>query len=361
MSASVLLNNVVKTHGANLAVDHVSLAIQEGEFFSILGPSGSGKTTLLRLIAGLDIPDSGEVDIQGQRVTSHPPHERPVNMVFQQYALFPHLSVSENVAFGLKMQKRPPSEILKTVDEMLELVRLQGKAHRLPSQLSGGEQQRVALARALVNRPVVLLLDEPLAALDQQLREEMQGELKRLQKEVRATFICVTHQQEEALMLSDRLAMMHNGKILQVGTPQHMYEKPVSTTVARFIGQSNFLLGTVDRLEKGLLWVHHPSFPKTVVQSPSANLGPGPITVMVRPEQVHLCADRADPRFDNTLQGTVEEIVFNGNDVLYQIRLSGDLRWTARRSVLDAAASPFQVDQSVFLQWFANSAIALSS
>ena len=194
MSSLVELKDVLKTHGQVVAVDHVSLSIGSGEFFSILGPSGSGKSTLLRLIAGLDSPDSGTIAIKQRIVNADPPHIRPVNMVFQQYALFPHMTVFENIAFGLKMQRQAKKEIQKLVERMAVLVRLEGKMERFPAQLSGGEQQRVALARALVNRPVVLLLDEPLSALDQQLRQDMQAELKRVQQEVNATFICVTHQ-----------------------------------------------------------------------------------------------------------------------------------------------------------------------
>jgi ABC-type Fe3+/spermidine/putrescine transport system ATPase subunit len=359
VNESVVLDGVVKTHGQVMAVDHVSLAIQSGEFFSILGPSGSGKTTVLRLIAGLDRPDQGDIVIQQRNVTLDPPHERPVNMVFQHYALFPHMSVFDNVAFGLKMSGERPSNIQKAVGHMLALVRLQGKEKRLPGQLSGGEQQRVALARALVNRPVVLLLDEPLAALDQQLRQEMQGELKRLQREVKATFICVTHQQDEALMLSDRLAVMYGGKLLQVGTPQEIYDQPVSSTVAKFIGLSNVLSGTITRVEGGLCWVEHKTLSPVVVKCPPQKPAEGAVTVIIRPERLHVSAEVSAKRYDNTLTAIVNQTVFNGNEVLYHVRLRNEAIWMARVPITEAQACPLTVGQPVYLQWSAHEGLAL--
>lgn len=359
MNESVVLDGVVKTHGPVVAVDHVSLSIQSGEFFSILGPSGSGKTTVLRLIAGLDRPDQGEILIQQRVVTSDPPHERPVNMVFQHYALFPHMSVFDNVAFGLKMRGERPSNIQKAVDDMLALVRLQGKENRLPGQLSGGEQQRVALARALVNRPVVLLLDEPLAALDQQLRQEMQGELKRLQREVKATFVCVTHQQDEALMLSDRVAVMHGGKLLQVGTPQEIYDQPVSSIVAKFIGLSNLLSGTIARFDGEVCRVEHEVLPPVVVKCPPEGPMQGPVTVMIRPERLHVSAEISGNGDDNTLPAVVNQCVFNGNEVLYYVRLRNEAIWIARVPISEAQGCPLTVGQPVFLQWSAHEGLAL--
>ena len=359
MNESVVLDGVVKTHGQVVAVDHVSLAIQSGEFFSILGPSGSGKTTVLRLIAGLDRPDQGDIVIQQRIVTLDPPHERPVNMVFQHYALFPHMSVFDNVAFGLKMKGERHSNIQKAVGHMLGLVRLQGKEKRLPGQLSGGEQQRVALARALVNRPVVLLLDEPLAALDQQLRQEMQGEIKRLQREVKATFICVTHQQDEALMLSDRLAVMQGGKLLQVGTPQEIYDQPDSTAVAKFIGLSNVLPGAITRVEEGLCWVEHEGLAPVVVKCPPHGPSQGAVTVMIRPERLHVAANIPAKGYDNTLPGIVNQTIFNGNEVLYHIRLRNEAVWMARVPITEAQACPLAVGQPVFLQWSAHEGLAL--
>ncbi len=242
---SVKLDNLVKQHGVTLAVDSVSLEIKQGEFFSILGPSGSGKTTTLRLIAGFDAPDQGDVLIHGRSMRGVPPHLRPINMVFQHYALFPHLTAWQNVVFGLQIQSLTKHDIRDRGEAVLEMVHLEGKQHRMPNELSGGEQQRVALARALVNQPLVLLLDEPLGALDQNLRQSMREELKRIQERVGITFICVTHHQEEALALSDRVAVMNHGQIAQVGTPQDLYEAPTSLFVAGFVGLSNQFSGEI--------------------------------------------------------------------------------------------------------------------
>src|SRR5512141_2752986 len=230
-----------KLVGALKAVDNVSLQIRDGEFFSMLGPSGSGKTTSLRMIAGFDRPNAGQILLYGQDVSNLPPFERDINTVFQDYALFPHMTVGENVGYGLMIKKVPRPERQQRVDEMLELVRLPGFAGRKPSQLSGGQRQRVALARALVNHPRVLLLDEPLGALDLKLRQQMQVELKTIQKRVGITFIFVTHDQEEALTMSDRIAVFSEGKIQQVGTPADVYEKPASPFVAGFVGTSNLI------------------------------------------------------------------------------------------------------------------------
>ena len=359
MKESVVLEKVIKTHGFVRAVDHVSLSIQSGEFFSILGPSGSGKTTILRLIAGLDRPDQGAIVIQQRVVTHDPPHKRPVNMVFQNYALFPHLSVFENVAFGLRMKGEGQANIHKSVSHILALVRLQGKEKRLPGQLSGGEQQRVALARALVNRPVVLLLDEPLAALDQQLRQEMQGELKRLQREVQSTFICVTHHQDEALMLSDRIAVMQAGKVLQVGTPQEIYDRPVSSMVAQFIGLSNVLSGTIASCEGGWCRVEHEVLaPVKVICSPHDSFQ-GAVTVMVRPERVHVSSDMTANGYDNRLQAIVHQVAFSGNEVVYHVRLRDEAIWMARVPIAEAQARPLAVGQPVYVQWRAQEGLVL--
>src|SRR3989442_7119416 len=247
--ASIVMREVTKRHGTTVAVDHLSLSIRKGEFFAILGPSGSGKTTTLRLLAGFEQPDAGEISIEGQPMQGVPPNRRPVNLVFQNYALFPHMTVTQNVAFGLEMKGLPSAEIGPRVAEALEMVRLVGKQDRLPSQLSGGEQQRVALARALVNRPAVLLLDEPLGALAKQLRLEMEVELKALQERVGITFVCVTHDQEEALTMSDRLAVMHHGRLFNDAAPEEIYTAPASAFVASFIGVSNSLPGRVQAIE----------------------------------------------------------------------------------------------------------------
>lgn len=237
--------NVTKRFGEVVAVDDVNLAVGDGEFFALLGPSGCGKTTMLRMIAGLEFPTEGRLRIFGEDVGTMPPNKRPVNTVFQNYALFPHMSIFDNVAFGLRMQKVDRSEIKTRVADALKLVRLEEMANRRPNQLSGGQQQRIALARALVNQPKVLLLDEPLGALDLKLRQGMQVELKHLQREVGVTFVFVTHDQEEALTMSDRVAIMDQGRILQAGTPEEVYEKPANRFVADFVGRANLLEATV--------------------------------------------------------------------------------------------------------------------
>src|SRR6202008_4916723 len=233
------------------AVDRVSLDIRAGEFFSMLGPSGCGKTTTLRMIGGFELPTAGRIELRGRDVTTDPPDKRPVNMVFQNYALFPHLDVAGNIAFGLHRRSVEKSEIKRRVAEALDLVHLTGYEKRKPNQLSGGQQQRVALARALVNRPNVLLLDEPLGALDLKLRKQLQVELKRVQTEVGITFVYVTHDQEEALTMSDRIAVMNRGRVEQLGTPEELYERPATPFVADFIGTTNLLRGTVEAIDGG--------------------------------------------------------------------------------------------------------------
>jgi putative spermidine/putrescine transport system ATP-binding protein len=242
---AIIFNDVCRYFGDIKAVDHVDMEVHNGEFFSMLGPSGSGKTTCLRLIAGFDRPTSGQINLYGQDVSSLPPYERDVNTVFQDYALFPHMTVGENIAYGPMVRKVPKAQRIKQAEDMLELVRLPGLADRKPSQLSGGQRQRVALARALINQPRVLLLDEPLGALDLKLRQQMQIELKALQKRVGITFIYVTHDQEEALTMSDRLAVFNQGKIEQIGSPADVYEHPNTPFVAGFVGVSNLVKGEI--------------------------------------------------------------------------------------------------------------------
>src|SRR5881394_569694 len=249
--AGIALEGVSKRFGKHEAVRDVSLSIREGEFFSLLGPSGCGKTTTLRMIAGFEAPDAGRIYLQGEDVTSLFSNRRPVNMVFQQYALFPHMSIYDNVAFGLKVKKVPRSEHRERVQEMLRVVSLEGYDQRRARQLSGGQQQRVALARALVNRPAALLLDEPLGALDVKLRKQMQLELKRIQSELGTTFVYVTHDQEEALAMSDRIAVMNAGRVEQTGSPREIYDHPRTAFVADFIGSLNAIELTIDELVGG--------------------------------------------------------------------------------------------------------------
>ena len=254
-SPEIRLTALTKRFQDVVAVDAISLTIESGEFFSLLGPSGCGKTTTLRMIGGFEQPTSGTIELRGQDVTGDPPDKRPVNMVFQNYALFPHLDVGENIAFGLRRRKVERSEITRRVGEALELVHLDGYQRRRANQLSGGQQQRVALARALVNRPQVLLLDEPLGALDLKLRRRLQLELKRIQQDVGITFVYVTHDQEEALTMSDRIAVMHGGRVEQVGAPEALYDRPTTRFVADFIGTTNILDGTVERVDADTAFV----------------------------------------------------------------------------------------------------------
>jgi spermidine/putrescine transport system ATP-binding protein len=313
--------NAVKAFGQGdhvvRALDDVSIQIRKGEFFTLLGPSGCGKTTLLRLIAGFEMPTSGTILLDGADITDLPPNRRPVNTVFQSYALFPHLTVAENVGFGLTMQGRPKAEVKARVDEMLALVKLEAMAGRKTSQLSGGQQQRVALARALAPQPKVLLLDEPLSALDLKLRKEMQVELKRLQTETGITFIFVTHDQEEALTMSDRVGVMSAGKLQQVGSPKEIYTRPVNRFVASFIGETNFLPATVVsggvKLSTG-----------DVVEVVTA--AKGAVTLTVRPEQVRIVAAGEA----GAIAARVKFLVYFGTDTHCHLALADGTEVVAR-------------------------------
>jgi spermidine/putrescine transport system ATP-binding protein len=326
------------------ALDDVSVTIRENEFFTLLGPSGCGKTTLLRLIAGFELPSSGEILIEGQAVGYLPPYKRPVNTVFQSYALFPHMTVAENIAFGLEMRGIGRAETKKTVDEMLGLVKLTGLGGRRPNQLSGGQQQRVALARALANHPKVLLLDEPLSALDLKLRQEMRSELKKLQTKTGITFIFVTHDQEEALTMSDRIAVMSHGKILQIGSPAQIYEHPTVRFVADFIGETNFLPAHVTAVIGDKATIRLPGgaeFAATAVPG----IGNGmDVTVAVRPERLSLTVPGA-----GAINGRVENIVYFGTDTSYQVALQDGAAVTVRAQNRDGARPRFAVGDAVGL------------
>jgi spermidine/putrescine transport system ATP-binding protein len=351
---AVQLRGVSKHFGPVMAVDDVSLSIYDGEFFSLLGPSGCGKTTTLRLIAGFELPTKGEVHIGEKLQGETPPYHRPVNTVFQNYALFPHMTVFKNVAFGLEMRKVPVEEIRQRVLEALDMVRLPGMENRKPDQLSGGQQQRVALARALVNRPRVLLLDEPLGALDLKLRKAMQLELKALQHRVGITFVYVTHDQEEALTMSDRIAVMNHGRVLQVATPQEIYDRPSVRFVADFIGETNFLSGQVKGgrtgeavvVVDGTLAVH-----VFVDRMPGMNED---VTVTIRPEKISIHAEPPDPQ---ALPGVVEEVIYTGTDTRYLVRLTEKAIVTVRQQNVDVGATvSFPVGTQVYLCWQPESA-----
>lgn len=317
MSAMVEIKNVNKLYGENHVVKDLSISINEGEFLTLLGPSGCGKTTTLRMIAGFEKPSNGKILVQGNNVEDKEPYERDVNTVFQSYALFPHKNIFDNIGFGLKMKRVPKGEIRERVFEMLSMVQLEGFEKRMPSQLSGGQKQRVAIARALINRPKVLLLDEPLGALDLKLRKQMQVELKRLQKKLAITFVYVTHDQEEALTMSDRIAVMNGGVIEQLGTPDEIYERPVSKFVANFIGESNVFEATVDDVARDWLGAQTETGVVKVAAIKRSDdkdaIVPGEMVYLsVRPEKVKF-SETEIPGFD--LKGVVKEHIYVGSVV----------------------------------------------
>ncbi len=315
------IDHVSKSYDDFTAVRDAHFDIAAGEFFSMLGPSGCGKTTTLRMIAGFETPTSGAIRLEGRDVSRVPPNKRDVNTVFQQYALFPHMTVWDNVAYGPRAKKLPKAEVTKRVDELLEVVRLTDFASRRPSQMSGGQQQRVALARALVNYPKALLLDEPLGALDLKLRQGMQLELKRIQREVGITFIFVTHDQEEAITMSDRIAVMNGGDVDQIGTPREIYDHPASVFVAGFIGQANLWVSTVVE-RQGTTTTVEVAGRRLDVEHDASGLSVGETgTFMVRPERMYVDADGAHPdRW--TVDATVTDLVFQGPVVRYEMRLA---------------------------------------
>jgi spermidine/putrescine transport system ATP-binding protein len=319
--AAIGISDITKIfgHGAGSvrALDAVGLGIRENEFFTLLGPSGCGKTTLLRLIAGFEHPDAGQILLDGTDIAPLPPYKRPINTVFQNYALFPHMTVAGNIAFGLQMLGKSKSEVGERVDAMLKLVRMAALKDRRTGEISGGQQQRVALARALAPQPKVLLLDEPLSALDLKLRKEMQIELKRLQHETGITFVFVTHDQEEALTMSDRIAVMHDGRILQVGTPRDIYERPAERFVADFIGETNFLPAEILSRADRRATLRLESGRRIEATLPDGIDHAGKVTLVVRPEHAMLTADleRAD------LAGEVETVIYVGTDSHVHVRL----------------------------------------
>jgi len=320
---------IVRASDHVLAVDHVTLQIRDGEFFSLLGPSGCGKTTSLRMIAGFELPSAGEIYIHGKATGKTPPFQRPVNTVFQNYALFPHMTIGENVAFGLQMKGVSKSDIGRRVQEALGMVRLPGYEQRKPRQLSGGQQQRVALARALVNRPEVLLLDEPLGALDLKLRKEMQLELKTLQREVGITFIYVTHDQEEALTMSDRIAVMDRGRVLQAGSAVEIYEEPNCRFVADFIGETNFIGGTLVSVNGTEGEFVADGLKMIAKVGPDAQAGVS-ASLAVRPERVRLSAEKPTDT-PNAFLGEVREWIYVGNDTRFSVKLAPTVTLRARR------------------------------
>ncbi|MCK9908418.1 ABC transporter ATP-binding protein [Microbacteriaceae bacterium K1510] len=350
--ALVRFDGIVKRFGALTAIDHVSFDIAQGEFFALLGPSGCGKTTLLRMLAGFEMPSEGRILLGGEDISQTPPHKRPVNMMFQSYALFPHLTVEGNIGFGLRQDKVGKAEIAARVEEMLALVRLTGYGKRRIDQLSGGQRQRVALARALIKHPRVLLLDEPLAALDKKLRAETQFELMELQRKLGTTFVIVTHDQEEAMIVADRIAVMEQGKVAQVAAPEEIYERPNSRWIADFIGEVTLIEGTLsqpDRLATAL-------GPLRIEQN-AAKVGDR-VWLALRPEKIRLGSGRATGETLNALSGKVQEIGYRGDMSIYKVRL-GDNSSIKVALANSGGPPPFAVDDDVWLSWPPSAGVVL--
>jgi spermidine/putrescine transport system ATP-binding protein len=350
-SPAVELLDVSVRYKGVAALNGISLAIKHGEFFSLLGPSGCGKTSTLSVIGGFVDLDAGDVLIEGHSMRQVPAHRRPVNTVFQSYALFPHMSVADNIAFGPRMTGKPRAEIALLIGEALRLVSLAGMEQRRPSQLSGGQQQRVALARALVNRPSVLLLDEPLGALDLKLRKQMQLELSRIQREVGITFVYVTHDQEEAMTMSDRIAVMDRGAIVQVGTPQEIYDKPANLFVANFIGSSNVLAGEIVGEDKGFAVVRLGA--DSIVRARAGSIGHGRVCIVVRPDHMHLATSAPSGPLENSIAGKITKVSFLGTHLQVAVRVESGVEISITRGLSSEAADELRlaVGDTVHVRW----------
>ena len=358
----IRFERVTKRFGAVTAIYDLSLSIYEREFFALLGPSGCGKTTLMRLLAGFETPTAGRVVLRGEDLAGVPPYRRPVNLMFQSYALFPHLSVFDNVAFGLRQERTSREEIAARVDEMLNLVNLTGLERRKPDQLSGGQRQRVALARSLAKRPKVLLLDEPLAALDKQLREQTQFELMELQVKLGMTFMIVTHDQEEAMAVADRIAVMDHGRIVQMGTPAEIYEQPATRYVAEFIGDVNLIEAKVSgRDDKGLLLRSEMiATPLRASADESVASGTG-VTIALRPEKVKITVRKPADAAENTVRGVVTGIAYLGDFSIYRVTLeNGVVFKAARPNVTRISDQPIAWNDKVFLSWTSEAGVVLT-
>lgn len=362
MVESVVFENVSKRFGNSLALDNVSFAIKKGEFFSILGPSGCGKTTLLRLLAGFELPDSGKIYLDGQDITKLPPNKRPVNTVFQNYALFPHLTIWENIAFGLRIANKSESEIHSEVERMLRLIQMSEHAHKYPDTISGGQKQRVAIARALVNHPQVLLLDEPLAALDLKLRQKMLLELDLIHDQVGITFVFVTHDQTEAMAVSDRIAILQKGKLEQIGTPIEIYEAPKSSFVAAFIGDTNFLNGVVtEHVQKDYCLVKVDGF-HDVLCFNDKKLSPGDrVYLSVRPEKIHISREPPPSNaLHNQFPGTVDDVVYKGDHTHFGVKVSGlKISVTQQHSRFLLDEKPIRWNDKVWIWWHSDDGFML--
>ncbi len=361
--ALVRIESVTKRYDDVAAVDDVSLEILKGELFAILGSSGCGKTTLLRMLAGFEHPTSGRILIDGVDMTEVPPYERPVNLMFQSYALFPHMTVEQNVAYGLKKERVPEPQIRERVAEMLALVKLTPLAARKPDKLSGGEKQRVALARALVKRPKLLLLDEPLAALDKKLRQHTQFELANLQYQLGTTFVVVTHDQDEAMTLASRIAVMHAGRIAQVGTPGEVYEYPANRYVAGFVGNINLIEGCVSSAANGRVTLHSDALDADLaVACDDAPAPGGELCVAVRPEKITISREAPNGGERNGVKGVVRDLGYFGDQSLYRVRTkSGAILQVSAQNLRRSAKLTVEWDDEVFLSWEVGSTILLRS
>jgi putrescine transport system ATP-binding protein len=355
------IERITKKFGDFIAVDDVTLRIYKGEIFCLLGGSGSGKTTLLRVLAGFEEPTAGSVFIDGQDMTGIPPYERPVNMMFQSYALFPHMSVEKNVAFGLQQEGLPRAEISQRVGEMLEIVKMTSFARRRPHQLSGGQRQRVALARSLVKRPKLLLLDEPLGALDRKLREHTQFELVNIQEQLGVTFVVVTHDQEEAMTLASRIGVMNHGKIVQVGTPSEIYEYPNSRFVADFIGSVNMFEGRLIEDEPDYVRIASEELGGTFYIDHGVSSAPGAtVWVALRPEKISISRERP-AEIDNTVTGVIKEIAYMGDMSIYLVALStGKMVRVTQPNVIRHAENRLTWDEDVWVHWHPSSAVVVT-
>ena len=359
----IRVRNVSKHFGDFAAVDDVDLDIEQGELFSILGGSGCGKTTLLRILAGFETPTTGSVEIDGVDVTNQPPYERPVNMMFQSYAVFPHMTVEKNIAYGLRKDRVAKAEISKRVDDMLGLVQLGDFRKRKPDQLSGGQSQRVALARALIKQPKVLLLDEPLAALDKKLRGQTQFELMNIQDELGITFVVVTHDQEEAMTLSTRIAVMNEGRFLQIGAPKEIYEYPKNRFVADFIGTINTFDGSVIKVGDDMLSVACDELGADLKALGSHDVDVGQnVCIAVRPEKIMISRDKPDDDEDVAIRGVVDDFGYLGNLSLYRIRLdTGRIIQVSRQNRRRSHKRFVEWDDKVWISWRPRSSIVLLS
>jgi len=358
----IQIENVTKKFGDFIAIENLNLDIYKNEFFSLLGPSGCGKTTLLRMLAGFEKVTEGKILLDGEDISAIPPHLRPINMMFQSYALFPHLTVEKNIAFGLKQDKLPPNEINERVEEMLELVELSDFAKRKPNQLSGGQSQRVALARSLAKRPKLLLLDEPLGALDKRLREQTQFELMDIQEKLEVTFVIVTHDQEEAMTVSSRIGVMDSGNLIQVATPTEIYEAPVNKDVADFIGDVNILRGIYKGQNEVGTQLHSDDSDSIVFATQEVDASTGDeMWFAIRPEKLEISKKKPTNQH-NILNGTIEDIAYGGSFSTYHVRLdNGRILKAIRANRVRTEEHHLTWEDEVYLHWAPHSAVVLLS